>query len=268
MSKLKLCIFTLALFVANVTFAANIKAVVFDCDGTLIDNGSAYFLEWEYALQRQGYELTSDAFWSFMNENRLLGFPHVDEKIVSYCCKLLGRDAAREIMEDKNAFSKQLHENNEFPPIQATIDFLRRLVREKEHLGIKIGLSSGNTKQQILKTLKKFGIDYCFDAIVSGCEDLAEYSDPDGTNKPKPYVYLETARLLGVLPDECIAIEDSFTGISSAVSAGCIAVAIPNSYTLAHDFSHAHLRIDSFDGLDPSDFLMTIDALISCMHGP
>lgn len=34
-----------------------IKAIIFDCDGTSIDNGIGYFLDWQYALQCQGYEL-------------------------------------------------------------------------------------------------------------------------------------------------------------------------------------------------------------------
>lgn len=50
-----------------------IKAIIFDCDGTLIDNGIAYFLDWQHALQLQGYELNLSEFWDFMNENRLVG---------------------------------------------------------------------------------------------------------------------------------------------------------------------------------------------------
>lgn len=69
-----------------------------------------------------------------------------------------------------------------------------------------------------------------FDVIVS-VADLAEYTDLEGINKPKPYIYLQTAKLLGLHPEQCAAIEDSRTGISSAVNAGCISVAVRNAYT-------------------------------------
>lgn len=49
----------------------------------------------------------------------------------------------------------------------------------------------------------------------------------DGLNKPLPEPYLKAARLLGVDPASSVAIEDSPTGVSSAVAAGCTVVVIP-----------------------------------------
>ena len=94
--------------------------------------------------------------------------------------------------------------------------------------------------------------------MIVSADDLTEYSDPEGVNKPKPYIYLQAAKLLELRPEQCAAIEDSRTGISSAVSAGCIAVAIPNTYTAQQDLSHAHLKVISFVDMTPNDFLDTI----------
>lgn len=107
-----------------------IKAIIFDCDGTLIDNGIGYFLDWQYALRCQGYELNADEFWDFMNKNRLVGLPGSDEKIVKYCCELLGRECAEEILNDKKAFSEQLHQTYEFPAIESTVSFLHALGKD------------------------------------------------------------------------------------------------------------------------------------------
>ncbi len=237
---------------------ANIKAIIFDCDGTLIDNGNGYFLDWQYALQRQGYELTPEEFWRFMDKNELVGAPGADAIIVKYCCELLGRDSTNELLEDNRAFSTQRQANYDFPGIEPTVTFLHQLAKEKELLGFKLGLASGGTKKHILRTLNRLGLDKYFDVIVSGWDDLIYYNDPEGTNKPKPYIYLHAAKLLELSPDQCVAIEDSRTGISSAVHAGCIAVAVPNTYTLKHDLTHAHLKIASFEGMSPADFLQAI----------
>jgi beta-phosphoglucomutase-like phosphatase (HAD superfamily) len=63
---------------------------------------------------------------------------------------------------------------------------------------------------------------------------------PDGTfsevvtgdavtfGKPHPEPYLKAAALLGVLPEDCLAIEDSNTGARSAVAAGCTVLVVPN----------------------------------------
>lgn len=235
----------------------DLKAIIFDCDGTLIDNGIEFFLNWQYALQRQGYELNANEFWDFMNKNRLVGSPGSDEIIVKYCCELLGRDCANEMLEDKKAFSARLYQICEFPAIEPTVNFLHALGKEKECLGLKLGLASAGRKERILRVLKKLNVDHYFDVIVS-FDDLTDYSDPEGVNKPKPYVYLHATKLLGLLPEQCAAIEDSYAGVSSAVSAGCITVAIPNAYTAQQDLSHAHLEMISFANITPTDFLQII----------
>ena len=239
-----------------------IKAIIFDCDGTLIDNGIGYFLDWQHALRCQGYELNADEFWDFMNRNKLVGAPGADEIIVKYYCELLGRECPDVILKDKKAFSTKLHQTYEFPAIKPTVNFLHALAKEKEGFGLKLGLASANKKENILRVLKRLKVDQYFDVIVSA-DDLTHYNDPEGTNKPKPYIYLHAAKLLGLHPEECAAIEDSRTGISSAVSAGCIAIAIPNAYTAQQDLSHAHLKMTSFADVTPTDFLHTIANICS-----
>jgi len=50
-------------------------------------------------------------------------------------------------------------------------------------------------------------------------------------NKPDPEPYLHAARVLGVDPADCAAFEDSDTGITAAIRAGCMAVQIPDLRT-------------------------------------
>ena len=235
----------------------SIKAIIFDFDGVLVDNGIGYYLDWHWTLQQQGYELTPEQFWSFMNMHELVGAPGADNIIVQFCCKLLGRDCTYELLRDKNTFSLALHAKG-FPPIESTVSFLKQLAQDRDHYGFKLGLASANTRENISANLHRLGIEKCFDVIVSGSDDLVEYVDPEGKNKPKPYIYLHAAKLLTINPKECVAIEDSKTGISSAVAAGYKVVAIPNVYTIQQDLSQAHVRIKSFAGISTDTFLQMI----------
>ena len=144
---------------------------------------------------------------------------------------------------------------------RCSVEFAIQLFQQKEKRGLKLAVASGAKKEEIIHHLRSLNIEHYFDIILSGRDDLSEYQDPEGTNKPKPYVYLKAAKLLGVPPHECIAIEDSKTGVSSAVGAGCITIAVPNQYTRGHDLSHAHIIMDSFAGLSVDDFFNKVLSL-------
>lgn len=234
-----------------------IKAIIFDFDGTLIDNGSAHFIEWQYALAQQGFALQAEEFWEFMNKNKLIGSPTANEPIARHYCALLGRDCAATLLKDQLYYALRLQEMCEFTPIEPTVRFLRRLGEEKVRLGIQIGLASANNKRNILRVLTKLGVIQYFDVVVAA-DDVSHIQDLEGTNKPKPYVYLHASELLGLHPSECVAIEDSRTGISSAVTAGCFAIAIPNVYTASQDLSLAHWHMNSLEDVSPTHFLCMV----------
>ncbi|MGN6206937.1 HAD family hydrolase [Humibacter sp.] len=69
-----------------------------------------------------------------------------------------------------------------------------------------------------------------FDVLVTG----------DEVARPKPYAdpYLDAARELGVLPQDCVAIEDSMNGLASAVAAGTIAIGVPHMIPLPASDEH------------------------------
>lgn len=107
-------------------------------------------------------------------------------------------------------------------------------------MGCKLAAASAEHRGEILEHLEHLGILDAMDAVVSGVDDLSDYHDPDGVNKPKPYIYQHAAQLLELDPAECMAFEDSGTGVLAASRAGIFTVAVPNPFTLAHDFSCAH----------------------------
>jgi HAD superfamily hydrolase (TIGR01509 family) len=99
--------------------------------------------------------------------------------------------------------------------IDEVADFARGL-RGK----VPMAVASGGTRMVVEKTLKVVGISDWFDEVVTA-DDVRE-------GKPAPDIFLHTARLLGVLPSRCLALEDAPAGIIAAQSAGMQVIAVPS----------------------------------------
>jgi len=236
------------------TTLGQIKAVIFDCDGTLVDSEHAHFISWQSALQNFGGELSLEEYYGYIGKPA----PIIAEILASK----ISKDCAQEILKGKKTHYSALIRKGH-PPIQHTIDFLHRLANEKDRLELKLGLASAASKEGILLNLKTHGIEHLFDVILSGQDDLSDYADAEGVNKPKPYIYLHAAKLLNLDPEECVVIEDSHSGVTAGKSAGCITIAVPNDYTQYQDLSHAHWVVESFSTLNVQKFLETAKQLKS-----
>jgi HAD superfamily hydrolase (TIGR01509 family) len=87
--------------------------------------------------------------------------------------------------------------------------------------GWRVGLASNSPSVLCQLVLRELDIAGSFQAVASA--DLVERGKPD------PAVYLHAARLLGVAPPQCLAFEDSPTGVRAALAAGMSVVAIPSA---------------------------------------
>jgi len=223
--------------------------IIFDCDGTLIDSEQAYFLSWLESLKIRGTTMSLEEYTTYAGYSGA----HISEKLHAK----VKIDSAEAILEDAAAAFRELH-SHLITPIERTLKLVRLLASQKRELGIKMGVASAAAKKELILNLNRFGLVELFDIIISGKDDLTEYSDPEGTNKPKPYIYLHTARELGLEPSRCAAMEDSGPGVQAAVSAGLLTFAVPNHFTQQHDFSRAHFTIDSSSEIDLQEFLQKI----------
>jgi HAD superfamily hydrolase (TIGR01509 family) len=89
-----------------------------------------------------------------------------------------------------------------------------------------------------------------FDVVVTG--------DAVAVGKPHPEPYLHAARLLGVDPARCLAIEDSDAGTRSAVAAGCLVLVVQNHVPVPPGDRRVFLR--SLEGLTTDDVVRMKDA--------
>ena len=225
-----------------------IGAVIFDCDGTLVASEEAHMEAWQITLQNRGV--------AFTDERRRICVGQADIETSQLLAKGIGYSAEEILAEKRGHYLKLSREG--LPAMAGAVEFVQGLARERERLGLRLGVASAALKVEIEHHLANLGIRGFFDVVLSGYDDLGDYSDPEGVNKPKPYVYLHAAKLLGVHPTRCVAIEDSYTGVVSAAEAGCITVAVPNHFTKKHDLSRATLQLDTLVDLSVDRFLQLV----------
>jgi HAD superfamily hydrolase (TIGR01549 family) len=183
-------------------------AVIFDCDGTLVDSMPAHFDAWCEALSLYGAGgvFKEDVFFA------MGGRPTLDivvELNDEYNLKL---DPIAVAFAKREAFLKRLN----------TITLIEEVAKFAESLRGKIpmAIATGGTRMVIEKTLKMVGVSDWFDEVVTA-EDVEN-------GKPAPDIFLHAAKLMGVDPAKCLALEDAPSGILAAQRAGMQVLAIPS----------------------------------------
>lgn len=221
-------------------YGNQIEAVIFDCDGVLVDTEYLKFLAWQEALAAENIAFTIEEYMPLVG--------HSSKNILLMLEKLKKMEISEEIIEVKNARYRVLQKQG-VPPIEEMIAFAKYFAKEKKNLGIQLGLASSASTEEILQNLEQIGLEDAFDLIISGSDDLDSYVDHEGKNKPKPYIYMEAAKRLKVSPFKCLVFEDTTAGIEAATGAGMIAIAVPNQFTVGQDFSKATKVIQTYQDL-------------------
>jgi len=186
-----------------------IRGVLFDMDGLVLDTEKLYTRFWMESANDLGYPMTFQQALGMRSLNRSAG----QEKLIEYFGPGVSYTAVRNHRIELMDAHIEQYGIEVKPGIFELMDYLRQK-------GIASAITSSSPMVNIQRHLKAHDLLHRFDRLCSG------YDVPKG--KPEPDIYLHGAAALGLRPEECLALEDSPTGILSAYRAGCLPVMIPD----------------------------------------
>ena len=190
----------------------NIKAVIFDLDGSLVDSMWMWrAIDIEY-LGRFGIPLPEDL------QSRIEGMSF-SETAVYFKEHFSIPDSIDRIKEDWNRMAWDKYAN-EVPLKPGIPEFLERCREE----GIKLGIATSNSRQLVENIAKVHNLRDYFSCIMTGC-DVAH-------GKPSPDIYLAVAEELDCPPSQCLVFEDIIPGIQAGKAAGMRVCAVEDAYSV------------------------------------
>lgn len=186
-----------------------IKAVLFDMDGVLLDTEKYLTKYIREAAEEFGYRMDREVSFMLRSYAYQFAAPRLKEIYGEEFDYLAVRRRRQEMM--KSHIEKYGLETK--PGVEETVKALRKR-------GLRTAVVTATDEQRAGEYLGKVGFLGLFDEVV--CASMVE------RGKPYPDVYLYACRKLGLLPEECLAVEDSPNGVQSAWSAGCRVVMVPD----------------------------------------
>ena len=211
-----------------------IKAILFDFDGVLANTMEDNFLAWQKAFKDYEIDIKKKDY-----------FPLEGMELIKVARKISDKYKANldpeTIVKLKNKYYLKNHFLVFYPKVEVLIDLLKRNK-------CLLALVSASPREKLCGTvpvefLKKFGV------VISG--------EDSKNGKPSPTPYLNAVKILGVLPEECIVVENAPLGIKSAKKAGMYCIAICS--TLDKSFlSEADEIIDKFEDLEKLEMITSL----------
>jgi HAD superfamily hydrolase (TIGR01509 family) len=208
------------------------RAVLWDMDGTLVDSEKLWDIAMQALYTRFGGVLTAE-----VRETTVGGS---SDSVMATVYSDLGLEpdpaAMAESADWLHDYTGELFERG-----LPWCDGARELLEELLAAGVPMALVTNTRRDLAEKALNSIGRQY-FSVTVCGDEV------PHG--KPSPDPYLRAAELLGLEPEDCLAIEDSVTGATAADDAGCAVLVIPNEVEVPAGARRQHA--ESLAGLEVS----------------
>lgn len=189
----------------------DVAAVFWDMDGTLVDSEKLWDIALHGAAEWLGGALTPQQRATLVGANMTV----TSRYLLEVTGHPVAEQAVTEVADWIRARIKTLFAD-ELPWREGARDALVAV----RAAGIPSALVTSTERPLTELALRTIGAEL-FDATVCGDE-------VDGLNKPHPEPYLRAARLLGVDPTRCVAVEDSPVGAESAAAAGCTVLVVPN----------------------------------------
>jgi len=202
----------------------DIRAVIFDMDGVIVDNHSYHHEAWMHFFMKYGLTVEGDPsrFFGRTNTDILTNvFPGHLSPIQLY-----------EFAGEKEKLYRDLYQGNIEPA-----EGLESLLSKLQEAGYMLAIATSAPPENVDFVLGNTNLHMFFDVVVD--------SSMVARGKPDPAIYLKAAEELGVEPAFCLVVEDSVAGIRSVKAAGMKVVAITTT-NQRDNLSEADFIIDNF----------------------
>ena len=185
-----------------------IRGAIFDMDGLMFDTERLFAISWAEQARRFGFQPIPEFHRAVCGTSGTLArdivrkyYPGISDAnaFINDGCDLVERVMAESVPEKKG-----LHE----------------IVEYLKGLGLRLAVASSSEPELIRANLSKTGLEGQFDVLLS--------TSQVARGKPAPDVFLEAARRLGFMPEECFVFEDGINGVKAGIAAGCHTYIIPD----------------------------------------
>ena len=211
------------------------RGIIFDLDGTMVDNMMIHHKAWQRKLHALGLELTLEEVMDQIHG--------INEEIIKRIFGDRFNDQERaQISWEKEAAYREIFKD-QLQLIAGLPEFLVHL--SQQSLPMAIGTAA--PPENVDFVLDSLNIRSYFDSVL--------HSKNVSNGKPDPEIFLSCSQHMGIPIEDCVVFEDSLVGAQTALNAGCPAVIVTTTHKqeeFAH-FPHIIKFINNYQGLQLSD---------------
>ncbi len=208
----------------------NIRGIIFDFDGVLVDTEWAIYQSWVRLYSREGKEISIETYAPCLGA----GYTHWDP--AKHLEELTGKeyDWVTETAMRQAEIEADLQESGLMEGAIELFDWC-------EQQGIRLTVASSSSRRWVAGWLEKLGITERFCGVFTRTDGYPV--------KPNPALFHAAQHCLGLSAEECLIIEDSENGTRAAQNAGIPCTAIANRMTCHSDLSRAQWRVTNLKAL-------------------
>ena len=190
----------------------NIKAVLFDMDGLMVDTESLATEAFIHSAKKQGYDMTK--------EETLMVLGFTTKSIYEFWENYFKNSdvSGKQLVDDHYKYI----ENVLFTTGPKKMPYIEELLKYLKENNYKVAVASSSNMNHIINNMEKTGLKKYIDGFASGAEVK--------NGKPAPDVFLLVAERLGVEPKKCLVLEDSKAGVIAGSSAGAKVIMVPDMF--------------------------------------
>lgn len=189
-----------------------LKAAIFDLDGTLVDNNDVHYDAWKKYLKDNGKDISDEDF-----KENISGRTNQDAVEHIYDKKMSKEEASKYYMEKEQIYRDMY--KDDIAPIGGLENFLKEL---DDH-GIAMAIATSGIPVNIEFMFEHVPIRKYFKKIIN--------ADDISNGKPDPEIFLKAAQELDIDPENCVVFEDSISGVKAGKAAGMKVVALTTTHS-------------------------------------